>query len=302
MSSNGGARRGCRRRGPLPRDRRCSRRTRRSSAARVSVALMPGALLVVSLMRRRLPTGRVSRCPLGGTTSAQRAGPELQPGPARHAAPGRDRDPAARRRREPRGAARQAHAQGALHGRRVGVPRRRRRRRGGRRRQRPPRGRDPRAARGGSDHARRIPRRSSSSRAGSRRRRSQIRFDTHFFLATLPDGQEPGSTARSASTSAGSPRRGARRPTPSGEIVLVFPTIKHLEQLGEFATVAELLELRQRPRGAADRAARRRRRRGRADPAAGRARLLRAPSAACCCAAITWVTALISARCVNACG
>ena len=43
------------------------------------------------------------------------------------------------------------------------------------------------------------------------------------------------------------------------------------------------------------------------DPAAGRARLLsrRAvarASGACCCAAITCVTALISARCVNACG
>ncbi len=41
----------------------------------------------------------------------------------------------------------------------------------------------------------------------------QIRFDTHFFLAPLPDDQQPGSTARSASISAGSPRR--RRSTRS---------------------------------------------------------------------------------------
>ena len=70
----------------------------------------------------------------------------------------------------------------------------------------------------------------------------KTRFDTHFFLATLPDGQEPRSTARSASTSAGSPRRTRSAPTRSEEILLVFPTIKHLEQLGEFATVEALLD------------------------------------------------------------
>ena len=69
---------------------------------------------------------------------------------------------------------------------------------------------------------------------------------------------------------------GARRARRASEIVLVFPTIKHLEQLGGFATVDELLALRARARRAAGRAAGRARGRGRARAAARRARLLSA--------------------------
>jgi len=69
----------------------------------------------------------------------------------------------------------------------------------------------------------------------------RIRFDTHFFLAPAPPGQEPrvdgdecidfGWFAPQAALDA------ARR----GEIALVFPTIKHLEQLAGFASADELL-------------------------------------------------------------
>ena len=51
------------------------------------------------------------------------------------------------------------------------------------------------------------------------------------------------STARSASTSAGSrPQARSRRVRARSEIQLVFPTIKHLEQLRDFASVDELLD------------------------------------------------------------
>jgi len=69
----------------------------------------------------------------------------------------------------------------------------------------------------------------------------QIRFDTHFFLAALPAGQEPridGEECVDLGWFAPSAALAAHR---AGEIVLVFPTIKHLEQLGEFSSVQELL-------------------------------------------------------------
>jgi 8-oxo-dGTP pyrophosphatase MutT (NUDIX family) len=69
----------------------------------------------------------------------------------------------------------------------------------------------------------------------------KIRFDTHFFLAPAPPGQEPridgdecvdfGWFAPDAALDA------ARR----DEIALVFPTIKHLEQLAAFASADEVL-------------------------------------------------------------
>ncbi len=68
-----------------------------------------------------------------------------------------------------------------------------------------------------------------------------IRFDTHFFLATLPDGQEPAVDGEECVDLGWFTPRAALDAHGAGEIVLVFPTIKHLEQLGEFATVDELL-------------------------------------------------------------
>ncbi len=69
----------------------------------------------------------------------------------------------------------------------------------------------------------------------------KTRFDTHFFLASLPAGQEPRVDGKSASTSAGSRRAAPSTRYAAEQIALVFPTIKHLEQLGAFATAAELL-------------------------------------------------------------
>jgi len=69
----------------------------------------------------------------------------------------------------------------------------------------------------------------------------RIRFDTHFFLAPAPAGQEPrvdgdecvdwGWVAPGAALDAAT----------RDEIELVFPTIKHLEQLAPFGSAAELL-------------------------------------------------------------
>jgi 8-oxo-dGTP pyrophosphatase MutT (NUDIX family) len=69
-----------------------------------------------------------------------------------------------------------------------------------------------------------------------------IRFDTHFFLATMPDGQEAAVDGHECVDLGWFAPRAALDAHAAGEILLVFPTIKHLEQLGEFATVSELLD------------------------------------------------------------
>ncbi|MCW3032384.1 MAG: hypothetical protein QOK19_127 [Solirubrobacteraceae bacterium] len=68
------------------------------------------------------------------------------------------------------------------------------------------------------------------------------RFDTHFFLATMPDGQEPAIDGQECVDLGWFEPRAALDAHAAGEILLVFPTIKHLEQLGEFASVSELLD------------------------------------------------------------
>jgi len=70
----------------------------------------------------------------------------------------------------------------------------------------------------------------------------KIRFDAWFYLAVVPDGAEPrvdgseivdvGWYRPSAALAAGE----------RGELLLVFPTIKHLEQLSSFGSVEELLD------------------------------------------------------------
>jgi 8-oxo-dGTP pyrophosphatase MutT (NUDIX family) len=69
----------------------------------------------------------------------------------------------------------------------------------------------------------------------------QIRFDTHFFLATLPDGQEPQVDGQECVELRWLTPAGALQAHRAGEIELVFPTIKHLEQLGEFPSVDALM-------------------------------------------------------------
>ncbi len=68
------------------------------------------------------------------------------------------------------------------------------------------------------------------------------RFDTHFFLATLPDGQEAAVDGEECVDLGWFTPAQALEAHAAGEILLVFPTIKHLEQLGEFATVGALLD------------------------------------------------------------
>src|SRR5215204_6110032 len=68
-----------------------------------------------------------------------------------------------------------------------------------------------------------------------------IRFDTHFFLAVAPEAQEPrvdGAEIVDWGWFAPAAALAAQR---DGTLDLVFPTIKHLEQLLPFATAAELI-------------------------------------------------------------
>jgi 8-oxo-dGTP pyrophosphatase MutT (NUDIX family) len=69
----------------------------------------------------------------------------------------------------------------------------------------------------------------------------KIRFDTHFFLATLPAGQAPAVDGEECVDLGWFTPAAALSAHRDGEILLVFPTIKHLEQLGDFASVEELL-------------------------------------------------------------
>jgi 8-oxo-dGTP pyrophosphatase MutT (NUDIX family) len=69
----------------------------------------------------------------------------------------------------------------------------------------------------------------------------QIRFDTHFFLAVLPAGQEAQIDGQECVDMRWLIPRAALAAHRAGEIELVFPTIKHLEQLSGFASVEELL-------------------------------------------------------------
>jgi 8-oxo-dGTP pyrophosphatase MutT (NUDIX family) len=70
----------------------------------------------------------------------------------------------------------------------------------------------------------------------------RTRFDTHFFLAPLPPGQEPRVDGEECVELGWFTPAGALAAHRAGEILLVFPTIKHLEQLSAFATATALLE------------------------------------------------------------
>jgi 8-oxo-dGTP pyrophosphatase MutT (NUDIX family) len=69
----------------------------------------------------------------------------------------------------------------------------------------------------------------------------QIRFDTHFFLAALPDGQEPRVDGEECVDLGWFSPQAALDAHAAGEIVLVFPTIAHLQQLIPFSSVDTLL-------------------------------------------------------------
>jgi 8-oxo-dGTP pyrophosphatase MutT (NUDIX family) len=63
-----------------------------------------------------------------------------------------------------------------------------------------------------------------------------IRFDTHFFLAAAPDGQEPAIDGSEIVDFGWFAPADALAAHAREELALVFPTIKHLEQLSGFAT------------------------------------------------------------------
>lgn len=69
-----------------------------------------------------------------------------------------------------------------------------------------------------------------------------IRFDTRFFLAELPHGQEPEVDGEECVDQGWFTPRGALDAFERKEIMLVFPTIKHLEQLEPFGNVTGLLD------------------------------------------------------------
>jgi 8-oxo-dGTP pyrophosphatase MutT (NUDIX family) len=69
-----------------------------------------------------------------------------------------------------------------------------------------------------------------------------VRYDTHFFLASLPAGQEPRIDGEEIVDKGWFAPAEALAAYERGEIKLVFPTIKHLEQLAAFPTADALLD------------------------------------------------------------
>jgi 8-oxo-dGTP pyrophosphatase MutT (NUDIX family) len=68
-----------------------------------------------------------------------------------------------------------------------------------------------------------------------------MRFDTHFFLAPLPRGQEPRVDGEECVELGWFAPQAALDAHRAGRIALVFPTIKHLEQLSAFSSADALL-------------------------------------------------------------
>jgi 8-oxo-dGTP pyrophosphatase MutT (NUDIX family) len=70
----------------------------------------------------------------------------------------------------------------------------------------------------------------------------EIRFDTHFFLAELPSGQEPAIDGSEIVDVGWFSPAAALQAHREGRILLVFPTIKQLEQLGTFSSARAVLD------------------------------------------------------------
>jgi 8-oxo-dGTP pyrophosphatase MutT (NUDIX family) len=70
----------------------------------------------------------------------------------------------------------------------------------------------------------------------------KTRFDTWFYLAVGPAGAEPTIDGHEIVAWRWYDPQGALDAARNGEILLVFPTIKHLEQLATFASADALLE------------------------------------------------------------
>lgn len=72
-------------------------------------------------------------------------------------------------------------------------------------------------------------------------REVSVRFDTHFFLAPAPDGVTPAVDGDECIDLGWYTPDGALDAYERGELPLVFPTIKHLQQFGAFASADALL-------------------------------------------------------------
>ena len=73
-------------------------------------------------------------------------------------------------------------------------------------------------------------------------RQVKIRFDTHFFVAPTPAGAAPACDGEECVDLRWIRPAAALEAGRNDELLLMFPTIKHLEQLTEFGSVEELLE------------------------------------------------------------
>jgi 8-oxo-dGTP pyrophosphatase MutT (NUDIX family) len=69
-----------------------------------------------------------------------------------------------------------------------------------------------------------------------------IRYDTHFYLAPMPDREQPRVDGQECVALGWFTPGGALAAHADGSIALVFPTIKHLEQLTAFASADALLD------------------------------------------------------------
>jgi 8-oxo-dGTP pyrophosphatase MutT (NUDIX family) len=70
----------------------------------------------------------------------------------------------------------------------------------------------------------------------------KVRFDTHFFVAEAPEHAEPTVDGSECVDWRWARPQDALDMHRDDELMLVFPTIKHLEQLARFRTVSETLE------------------------------------------------------------
>jgi 8-oxo-dGTP pyrophosphatase MutT (NUDIX family) len=70
----------------------------------------------------------------------------------------------------------------------------------------------------------------------------KIRFDTWFYLARLPPGSEPAVDGGEVVDARWYAPQAALDASRQGDLFLVFPTIKHLEQLSAFESADALLE------------------------------------------------------------
>jgi hypothetical protein len=70
----------------------------------------------------------------------------------------------------------------------------------------------------------------------------RIRFDTHFFLALAPSGAVPRVDGDECVDLRWLTPRAGIDAAASGEMLLFFPTLTHLEQIEPFGSARELIE------------------------------------------------------------